>query len=115
MQITDTIVTKTGNVGGFLLSLWKRECKDRNNKAKISNFIGATKSCSSTSNTEASTMHPMGDSFMYIETSGNNYGQNAFVSFQRIYIMQISHTTFFDNRFSIKNSRSRGRLKVYPL
>ena len=38
---------------------------------------------------------------MYIETSGNNHGDNVFVSFERTDIIQITNITFNHNRFPI--------------
>ena len=51
-------------------------------------------------------MPPVGDSFMYIETSSNNNGENVFVSWERTDIIQITNITFYYNRFSILTNDS---------
>ena len=55
---------------------------------------------------------------MYIETSGANYGNNTFVSFERTDIIHITNITFYYNRFSIltNNSlKSMGRFRIQLL
>ena len=55
---------------------------------------------------------------MYIETNSNNHGNNLFVSFERIDVIQISNLTFYYNRFSIltKDSlKSMGRFRIQLL
>ena len=49
---------------------------------------------------------PIGDSFMYTETSSNNHGNNVFVSFERTDFIQITKITFYYNRFSILTNDS---------
>ena len=49
----------------------------------------------------ATSLPPIGKSFMYIETSSNNHGNNVFVSFGPTNIIQIIIITFYYNRFSI--------------
>ena len=44
--------------------------------------------------------------------SGNNYGQNVFVSFERMDFIQNSNITFYYKRFSPGNSKSVGRLRI---
>ena len=58
---------------------------------------------------------PVGNSFLYIETSSNNHDNNVFVSFERTDIFQISNFTFYYDRFShLTNDslKSMGRLKI---
>ena len=62
----------------------------KNNNGKIQNFVKSTKANSPTDNSGAANLPPIRDSYMYIETSSNNYGQNVFVSFERTDIIQIS-------------------------
>ena len=45
-------------------------------------------------------LSPIGNTFMYIETSSNIHGEKVFVSFGRTDIIQISDITFYFNRFS---------------
>ena len=79
LQITDTTINKTGNSGGCLLPLWKIVCNHRNNSGKLTNFIRVTESRSPTPNSGATSLPPIGDTFMYMKTSQNNYAQNFFV------------------------------------
>ena len=65
---------KAGNTGGYLLPYWKIICNDKKNSGKISNFIESTKTNSPTGSSGATTLPPIGNAFMYIETSSNNNG-----------------------------------------
>ena len=78
--LTDTTIMKNSNNGGYLLPSWRIFCNDRNNNGKIQNFIRSTKTNSPTNNYGATVIPPVGDSFMYIETSSNNFGTNVFCS-----------------------------------
>ena len=109
---------KVGNSGGYLLPSWRIFCNDKNNNGKITNFIRATKTRSPTSDSGATSLPSFGDAFMYIETSGGNYGYNhVFASFERIDVSQITNITFYYNRFSISDSnlRSMGRFRIQLL
>ena len=101
IQITDTTIIKYPNTGGYLLQNWVIKRNDKNNNGKIQNFIKSTKTNSPTGYSGATSLPPIGDSFMYIETSSNNHGhERVFVSFERTDIIQISNITFYYNRFS---------------
>ena len=118
MQLTDTTIIKTGNSGGYLLPSWRIFCNDKNNHGKITNFIRATKTNSPTAKSGATSLPPIGDAFMYIETTSNNNGNNVFVSFERIVIIQITNLTFYYNRFSIltnNNLKAMGRFRIQLL
>ena len=55
---------------------------------------------------------------MYIETSSNIHGNNVFVSFARIDIIQITNITVYYNRFSILTNdslKSMGRFRIQLL
>ena len=55
---------------------------------------------------------------MYIETSSNNHGNNVFVSFERVDIIQITNITFYYNRFSILTDdklKNMGRFTIQLL
>ena len=45
-------------------------------------------------------LHPIGNSFMYIETSSINHCNKVFGSFERTDILQISNILFHYNRVS---------------
>ena len=94
IQLTDTTVMRVGNGGAFILPLWKIICNNKNNNGKISNFIRTTRTNSPTSQSGATALPPIGDSFMYIETSGDNHGSGVYVSFERTDIIQITIITF---------------------
>ena len=118
IQLTDTTVMKAGNIGGYLLQNWKRKCNDENINGKTSNFIKSTKTNSPSSIARATSLPPIGNAFMYIETSGGNHGNNVFVSLERTDIIQITNITFYYNRFSIltdDNLRNMGRFRIQLL
>ena len=118
IQITDTTMMRVGNGGASILRLWKIICNNKNNNGKISNFIKTTRTNSPTSQSGASVLPHIGTAFMYIETSGDNYGNNVFVSFERTDIIHITNKTFYYNRFSIltNNSlKSMGRFRIQLL
>ena len=115
IQNTDTTIIKYLNTGGYLLQNWVIKCNGRNINGRIQNFINSTKTTSPTSYSGATSLPPIGNSFMYIETSSNIHGKNVFVSLERTDIIQISNITFYYNRFSIltKNSlKSMGLFRI---
>ena len=112
---TDTTEIKYPNSGGYLLQQWNIKCNDKNNKGKRQKFIKSTKTNSSTSDSGATALPPIGISFMYIETSSDKHGNNVFVSFERTDIIQISKITFYYKRFSILTNdslKSMGRFRI---
>ena len=116
-QLTDTTIIKYPNNGGYLLQNWNIRCNDKNNNGKIQNFLRSTKTNSPTGDSGATVLPPIGDSFMSIETSSNNYGNNVFVSFERTDIIQISNISFYYNRYSSSNQnlRAMGRFRIQLL
>ena len=116
-QLTDTTNILYPNTGGYLLQNWNILCNDKNNNSKIQNFIRSTKTTSPTGYSGSDSLPPIGNSFMYIETTSNNHGNNVFVSFERRDIIQITNITFYYNRFSISdvNLRAMGRLRIQLL
>ena len=117
IQITDTTEIKYPNTGRYLLQKWPIKCKDKNNNSKLQNFILSTKTSSPTGFSGAESLLPIGDSFMYIETSSNNHGNDVFCSFERCDIILITNITFYYNRFSSTdiNLRSMGRFRIQLL
>ena len=107
---------KFPNNGNDLLPNWRIHCNDRNNNGNIQNIIRSTKTSSPTTNSGAIVRPPIGDSFMYIETSSSNFGPNVFCSWERIDIIQISNITFYYNPFSIQGDfRAMGRFRIQIL
>ena len=72
----------------------------------IKSFIKSTRTKSPTGYSGATSLPPIGNSFMYNETSSNNHGNKVFVSFERTDKIQISNITFYYNRFSVLTSNS---------
>ena len=119
IQLTDSTIIKSGNSGNSVLPYWKIICNDENNNGIISNFIKTTRTKSPTGDSGATTLPPIGSAFMYIETSGGNYGyDHIFCSFERTDIIQITNITFYYNRFSILTNnwlKSMGRFRIQLL
>ena len=112
--LTDITRMIAPNSGLYLMSRWIIECKDRNGNGKINNFIKSTKTNSPTGDSGAENLPPIGNAFMYIESSSNNNGNHTFVKLIRTDIIQISNITFYYNRFSSSdiNLRSMGRFRI---
>ena len=102
------------NSGLYLMPRWIIECRDRNGNGKINNFIKSTKTNSPTGNSGAEDLPPIGNSFMYIESSSNNNGNHTYVRLIRTDIIQISNITLYYNRFSSSDEslRSMGRFRI---
>ena len=119
-SITDITEIKFPNSGDALLQKWKIYCNNKKIQSRINDFIKTTKtnSPSSYSGAGATSLPPIGSSFMYIETSSNNHGLNVFVSWERTDIIQISKITFYYIRFSIltnDNLKNMGRFRIQLL
>ena len=106
--ITDLTEMRSPNSGMYLLQKWKIDCRDIYNNAKINNFIKSSKTQSPTENSGATVLPPIGSSFMYLESSGNNNGDNTYVILSRTDIIQITNISFYYNRFSISDENLRG-------
>ena len=116
--MTDISIIKAGNSGLFVLPNWRIICNDKNNSGNLNRFIKTTRTNSPTSESGATSLPPIGTAFMYIETSGNNNGNNVFASFSRIDIIQITNITFYYNRYSIltnDNLKNMGRFRIQLL
>ena len=114
-QITDTTIIKYPTTGGYLPQNWVKKCNDRNNNGKIRNFIKTTKTNSPTGYSGAESLPPIGNSFVYIQTSSNKHGNNVFVRFERTDIFQIKNKTFFYKRFSVLTNdsiKAMGHLRI---
>ena len=68
-QITDTTEIKFPNIGIDLLQKWNSKCNNNNNDPKVGNFIESIITNSPTGYSGATSLPPIGNSFMYIETS----------------------------------------------
>ena len=118
IQITDITEIKFPNIGSDLLQKWYIKCNNKNDVSKVGDFIKSTKTSSPTPDTGASTLPPIGTSYMYIETSSNNHGDKVFVSWERTDIIQITNITFYYNRYSILSNddlKNMGRFRIQLL
>ena len=117
IQIIDTTEIKYPNVGRDLLQKWNIKCNNKNNQSIPSDFVKSTKTNSPTGHSVAVSLPPIGNVFMYIETSSNNHGNNVYVTWERTDISQITNISFYYNRFSISdiNLRAMGRFKIQLL
>ena len=115
--ITHLTEMRAPNSGLYLLQKWRFVRKDKNNNAKINNFIKSTKTQPPTENSGATELPPIGNSFMYLESSGNNNGNNTYVRLIRTDIIQITDISFYYNRFSIsdENLRAMPRFRIQIL
>ena len=101
-----------------MLQKWNIYCNNKINQSRINDFIKSTKTNSPTGESGATVLPPIGNAFMYIETSSNNHGASVFVSFERTDIIQITNITFYYNRYSIltddsKKSMGRFRIEIF--
>ena len=64
IQITDTTIIKAPNSGGCLLQNWVIPCNDKNGNGKVSKFIKSTKRNAPTGDSGATSLPPIGKSFM---------------------------------------------------
>ena len=101
ISIRDTTEIRAPCNGNDLLQNWKIINTIKNNDMKVGKFPKSTITASSTPKLGATCLSPIGSASMYIGTSSNNHGSNAFVSFERTDIIQITITTFYYNRFSV--------------
>ena len=118
IKITDTTEMRYPNIGSDLLQKWNIKFNNKNNQAKISDFIKSTKTHSGTSHSGPTSLPPIGNAFRYIGTSSNNHGDGVFVSWERTDIIQISNIAFYYKRFSIltnPDKKSLGRFRVQLL
>ena len=118
IQIIDTTEMRYPIIGSDLLQKWNIKCNNKNNQSRITDFIKSTKTNSPNGFSGATSLSPIGDAFMYIETSSINHGSNVFVSWERTDILHISNITFYYNRFSIltnDNLKNMGRFRIQLL
>ena len=118
ISITDITGIKFPNIDDALIQKWKIYWNNKNNQSRINDFIKPTKTNSPSSYSGATSLPPIGSSFMYIETSSNNHGSNVFVSWERTDVIRISNITFYYNRFSIltnDNLKNMGRFRIQLL
>ena len=80
------------------------------------NFFYSSKTNTPTTNIGSTYLLPIGDSFVFAETGGNNFGPNVFVTFERTDFIQINNITFCYIRYSIINkNKPLGRFRIQIL
>ena len=102
----------------MLLQKWISKCLNKFDNAKINTFLKSTTVTSPTAESGASTLPPIGWSFMYVEMSFNNHGANhVMVSWERTDNIHISNIKFYYNIFSTsdQNLRGMGRFRIQVL
>ena len=105
-QILDSTKMMIPNTGHDLFQNWKIICNNRNGEGRPSDFIKSTKTNSPTGNSGATSWPPIGNAFVVVETTHNNYiksNDNVFVSFERTDIIHISKFALYYYRFSISD------------
>ena len=74
---------------------------------KLEVFLRSTITNSPTGYLGSTSLPPIGNSFIYFETSSNNHDlEIVFVSWERTDFIQFSKVTFYYNRFSILTNNS---------
>ena len=115
IHITDTTTLVFPNTGAKLLQNWKIIRNDKNNNCNKNTFVRSTKTTSPTGYSGATSLPPIGNGFVYIETSSYSHRNIVCVSFGRTDIIQISNLTFYYNRCSIITNdslKSMGRFRI---
>ena len=118
LELIDVTEIRYPKIGITLLPKWKIRNLNRINGAKLGNFLKSTITNSPTGYSGATSLPPIGNSLMYIETSSNNHGNNVFLSWKRTDITQITNITFYYIRFSIltiDSLKSMGRFRIQLL
>ena len=81
IQLIDLTEIRSPNIGSDVLPKWRIKHLHKNNGAKVGNFLKSTITSSPTKESGATSISPIGNSFMYIETSSRNHGhERVFVS-----------------------------------
>ena len=117
-QLSDVTKIKFPKTGVYLLQNWAIQRDDWNSNSKTDKFRKSTKTNNQTGDSGSTSLPPISYSFMFFETSKNNYGNGVFVSFERTDIIQITNITFYYNRFSILTDgilKNLGRFRIQLL
>ena len=116
IQLTDVTEIRAPSTGSDLLQKWKIINMNKIGDMKLGKFIKSTKTTTPSPDTGSSILPPIGNSYMFLESSSNNHGENVFCSFERTDIIQISKISFCYNRYSAENDhKAMGRLRIQLL
>ena len=103
-QITDITMVKCPNEGRYSKQKCNIKCNNVIENEQIQKFIKSSATISPTGNLGGTSLPPIGDSGMYIETSNNNsistIVNHVSVSFERKGIIQTSHNSCNYNMIS---------------
>ena len=95
IQIIDLTDNNLKKIGSNLLQKWKIGKNNENYGSEVGSFSKSTKTICPTGNSGGTSLPPIGDSYMSIETSSNKLGSdNVFCSSERRDIIQITQITF---------------------
>ena len=97
---------KSPNSGSDPLQKRKIINNNENNEANIGKVLKSTNKNSPTGDNGATSLPPIGESFIYIEISSSNHGNIVFVSLERTDIIQTTNITFYYSRYSVLTSVS---------
>ena len=116
IQVIYTTESKCPIIGSDLVQKWNIRCNKKNNQSRITDFIKSTKTYSRTGSSGATSLPPIGNSFIYIETNSNEHGHDrVFVSWKKTDIIQKSNITFYYIRFSILNKNSEKSISRFRI
>ena len=115
ISITDITEIRAPCSGGETLQRWKITSRNVNGDMKVGKFLKSTKTISPTEESGATSLPPIGNAFMYVETSSNNHGNNTYVIWERTDIIQITNVLFYYIRYSILTDdalKAMGRFRI---
>ena len=91
-----TTVVKTSKTGGYFLQQRNIKSNRKNNTGKLSKFIQTAKTNNPTGKNGTTSLLPIGDASLFIETRGNTGGdENVFINFERTVNIQIKNISFY--------------------
>ena len=102
-------------MSGYLLQQWSIKGNDRIGSGKLQNLIKTSRGSTPNANSDPSSIPPISDSFLHIETSGNNYGENFYCTFVRTDITHISNIGFCRNGLSTGDNQAVGFFRIQLL
>ena len=88
-------------MGRYFLQRWSIKSNDETKSGKVQNFRESVKTISPTGNQGATSLPPIGDSFLYFHTSQNVSGKEiGFLGFDKTDIIRIDNVSFSYKRCS---------------
>ena len=99
----------------YLLQQWNNKYNYENKRGKITSFIRSPISSTPLGSIRATSLPPVGDSFMNLETSSNLSGTNVYCSFERTNFVEISNIEFYYTKWKRSAGsvhKARGMFRV---